>query len=480
MAADADVLFAGLGALSERVRTRALSPVDLVEAALARVDAAARLGWIATATPERARAAAKDAEAELATGRWRGPLHGIPFGLEDLVDTRGVRTTRGARPYADRVPDRDATVAARLAAAGAILVAKLATIELGGRLGYGSAAASLTGPCRNPWDAERWAGGAAGGPAAAVAGGVVPFALGVDVRGSLTGPAGLCGATALRPTFGALPRTGVAIGAYTVGAVGPVARFAEDCATVLSVVAGADPRDPSSIPPPPALERLRPDVARGLRIGVLPAAPGRDALPAAAAALGAAQDLLRAGGAIVQPAELPALPFEEALTVLVEAEAANALEDLVRSGRTRELDDPSHRDRRPEDYVPRAGSADYVRAARVRREVQRAMARLLERHDLLLAPHLPVAPPRVGDPLGPLRAARDPLGAAVGLAGMPAIAIPIGFEGGLPLSALVVGPPLEDARLLSAAASFQSRTSHHLQRPPEPAARPAGAAVTRR
>ncbi len=480
MAADADILFTGLAALSERVRKGEVSPVDLVEVALARAEAAARLGWIATATADRARAAAKEAEAEIARGRWRGPLHGVPCGLDDLVDTRGVRTTRGARPYADRVPDRDATVASRLASAGAILVAKLATIELGGRLGYGVAASSITGPCRNPWDAGRWAGGASGGAAAAVAGGVVPFALGVDLDGSLTGPAAFCGVTALRPTFGALPRTDVAIGAYTLGVVGVAARSAEDCATVVSVLAGRDPRDPSSIPPPPAIARPRPEIARGLRIGVLAAAPARGALAAASAALGAAQDVLRAGGALVAGAELPALPYEEALSVLLDAEVANALEDLVRSGRTRELDDPAHRAKAPDAYAPRAGSADYVRAARIRSQVQRELARLLERHDLLLAPNLPFAPPEVAEALAPLRGARDPLGAAIELAGLPAAAVPIGFANGLPLSGLLVAPALEDGRLLSAAAAFQSRTSHHLQRPPEPAARPADAAVTRR
>jgi aspartyl-tRNA(Asn)/glutamyl-tRNA(Gln) amidotransferase subunit A len=477
MAAGADVLFAGIALLSERVRARDVSPVDLVEAALARTDAASRLGWIVTATPDRARAAARDAETEIAGGRWRGPLHGLPFGLEDLVDTAGVRTTRGARPYADRVPDRDATVAARLADAGAILVAKLATIELGGRLGYGTPAAALTGPCRNPWDPERWAGGAAGGPAAAVAGGVVPFAIGVDVRGSLTGPAAFCGVTALRPTYGTLPRTGVAVGAYTLGALGPVARAAEDCAAVAAALAGAERRDPSSIPPPPGLDRVRPQVARGLRIGVLAAPRGRAPLPAAAAALASAAAALRAAGAIVGDAELPALPLDEAASVLLEAEAANALEDLVRSGRTRELDDPSHRGREPDDYVPRATSADYVRAARVRGEAQRAMARLLERHDLLLAPNVPFAPPKLGEAIP---AARDPFVAAIALAGLPAAALPIGFEKGLPLSALLAGPALDDARLLSAAAAFQSRTSHHLERPPDPSARPGPGAVTRR
>jgi aspartyl-tRNA(Asn)/glutamyl-tRNA(Gln) amidotransferase subunit A len=259
-----------------------------------------------------------------------------------------------------------------------------------------------------------------------------------------------------------------------------VARSAEDCAAVLSVLAGAGPRDPSSIPPPPALGRLRPEIARGLRVGVLPAAAGREALPAAQAALAAAADALRGGGALVGAAELPALPFDEIAAVLLEAEAANALEELIRSGRTRDLDDPSHRGKGPDDYAPRATSADYVRAARLRGQVQREVARLFERHDLLLAPNLPFAPPKVADDLSRLRAARDPLGAAVALAGLPAASIPVGFAKGLPLAALLVGPPLDEQRLLSAALAYQSRTTHHLQRPPEPAARTERAAVTRR
>lgn len=477
MGADPDVLFAGIPALSARLRARELSPVDLVEAAVAALDAAARLGWIVTAAPEAARAAARQAEAEIAAGRWRGPLHGIPCGLEDLVDTRGLRTTLGARPLAARVPDRDAAVAARLADAGAIVVAKLATVELGGALGYGSATASITGACRNPWSAERWAGGPAGGPAAAVAGGVVPFALGVDVRGSLTRPAALCGATALRPTYGALPRAGVSTGAYTLGAVGPVARSALGCAAVLSVLAGADPRDPSSVPPPAGVDRVGPALPPGLRVGVVAAGGGRAPRGDAAAALRAVADALRSAGAIVEDAELPALPLEETAAVLLEAEAANALEEVIRSGRTRELDDPSHRGRAPGAYAPRATSADYVRAARVRGEVQRAMARLLERHDLLLAPSLPEGPPRVEEPVGPRADPPDALGAAIGLAGLPALALPIGFARGLPLSARLAGPALGDARLLAAAAWFQARTTHHLQRPPAAAA---VVAVTRR
>jgi aspartyl-tRNA(Asn)/glutamyl-tRNA(Gln) amidotransferase subunit A len=474
-----DLLFAGVAALAERIRARSLSPVELVEACLARGDAAAPgLGCFVTATADRARAEAREAEAEIAAGRWRGPLHGVPCGLSDAVDTAGVRTTFGARPYAARVPERDAAIAARVREAGAILVGKLSTIELGGALGYRSAAASVSGPCRTPWDPERWAGGASSGAGAAVAAGLAAFAIAEDTLRSLSCPAAFCGVTALRPTYGVLPRRGVMPVAWTLDAVGAVARSAEDCALVLSVLAGADPGDPSVVAPPPGLDRVRPALARGLRIAALPfpeATRGGPApLPGAAEAFAAARELLAGAGALVEPAALPELPYEEVAALIVEAEAANAFEALVRSGETRALQDPSHQGKGPGDYVPRATSADYVRAARIRGEAQRALARFFERYDLVLAANLPWAPPRVGEPLGPLLSLPDPLGAAAALAGLPALALPVGFSGALPLSARLVAPPLEEARLLRAAALFQSRTSHHLQRPP--AARPTGVA----
>jgi aspartyl-tRNA(Asn)/glutamyl-tRNA(Gln) amidotransferase subunit A len=477
-----DLLFAGVAALSERIRARTLSPVDLAEACLARVDALApRLGCFVTVTADRARAQAREAEAEIAAGRWRGPLHGIPCGLKDVIDTRGIRTTFGARPYADRVPERDATAAARLADAGAVLVGKLATIELAGGLGYRSAASALNGPCRTPWDPARWAGGSSSGPAAAVAAGLVPFAIGTETWGSLTCPAAFCGVTALRPTYGVLSRHGAMVLSYTLDKLGPVARSAEDCAAVLAVLAGADPRDPTSIPPPPGVDRVRAALPRGLRVGVLPFPAAREPapLPGAPEAFLAAQELFASAGALVEPAALPPLPYEEVATLFIEAEAANAFEELVTSGRTRELSDPSHRTRTPADYAPHATSADYVRASRLRAEVQRAMARLFERHDLLLAANLPYAPPRVEEPLGPLFSVPDPLGAAGNLAGLPAVALPMGFSGTLPISLQLVAPPLEEARLLSAAMTFQARTSHHLQRPPASGAAAIAAAPRR-
>jgi aspartyl-tRNA(Asn)/glutamyl-tRNA(Gln) amidotransferase subunit A len=210
-----------------------------------------------------------------------------------------------------------------------------------------------------------------------------------------------------------------------------------------------------------------------------PAAREPAPLPGAPEAFLAAQELFASAGALVEPAALPPLPYEEVATLFIEAEAANAFEELVTSGRTRELSDPSHRTRTPADYAPHATSADYVRASRLRAEVQRAMARLFERHDLLLAANLPYAPPRVEEPLGPLFSVPDPLGAAGNLAGLPAVALPMGFSGTLPISLQLVAPPLEEARLLSAAMTFQARTSHHLQRPPASGAAAIAAAPRR-
>lgn len=465
-AAADDLLFAGVAELSRRIRAREISPVDLAEACLSRIEALQpRLNCFVTVAAERARSDAREAEREIASGRWRGPLHGIPFALGDTIDTKGIPTTFGARPFADRVPDRDAEVAARLAAAGAVLAGKLSTIELGGALGYASAAAGIGGPCRNPWALSRWAGGASAGAAAAVAAGLVPFAMATDARGSLTGPCAPCGVTGLRPTYGTVSRRGVMAAAYTMDAVGAVARSAEDCALVLSAAADEDPRDPSSIAPPRGLDRTRPGIPRALRVGVLALPERPPPLPGAGEALSSAAEVLRGAGAIVERAALPELPFEHVASLLATAEAVAAHGDLVRSGRTRELSDPSHRGRGPESYEPRASAADYVRAMRARGEVQRALGDLFVRHDLLLAANLPWAPPAVGEPLGGFLGAPIPLVAAAGLAGTPALSVPVGSSGELPLAMLLVAPPGEEVRLLAAAALYQARTSHHLRRP---------------
>ena len=464
-----DLLYAGVAALSEKLRTRELSPVALTESVLARLQRLGpRLGAVITLTAEKALEQARAAEAELARGAWRGPLHGMPYGLKDLIDTKGIPTTWGARPFAGRVPTEDATVVTRLDAAGAVLCAKLSMIELAGGLGYHTGEASLFGPCRTPWDLTRWAGGSSSGSASAVAAGLVPFAIGSETWGSITCPAAFCGVTGLRPTYGVLSRFGAMPLSFTLDKLGPLARSAIDCGLVLSALAGEDPRDPSSIQAPPALPRVRAELTPGLRVAVLgfEEVPAALILPGTVAAFERVKGLLGEGGALLEPATLPALPWEPLAQLFLEAEAASAFEELIRSGRTRELADRSHRTRSPEDYLPRASSADYVRAMRVRGEAQRAMARFFERYDLLLAPNLPVAPHRVEENFDAALDFPDPLGAAGNVCGLPALALPMGLVEGLPISLQLVGPPLAEARLLSTGAWLQRRTDYHLSRPP--------------
>ncbi|HET9555398.1 MAG TPA: amidase [Anaeromyxobacteraceae bacterium] len=462
-----DVLFGGVAALGEKLRARELSPVDLTQSCLARLQRLGpRLGCVVTVTAERALAQAKVAEQELQAGAWRGPLHGIPYGLKDLLDTKGIPTTWGARPFAGRVPAEDATLVQRLDAAGAVLCAKLAMVELAGGLGYHTGEASLTGACRTPWDLARWSGGSSSGSAAAVAAGLVPFAIGSETWGSITCPAAFCGVTGLRPTYGVLSRAGAMALSYTLDKLGPIARSAQDCALVLGALAGEDVRDPSSVPPPPALARVRPEVPRGLRVAVLGFEGITGVDPAARDAFAAARALFREAGALLEEAKLPELPYEPLATLFIEAEAATAFEELIRTGKTRELADASHATRKPEDYQPKATAADYVRAMRVRGEVQRRLAAFFERYDLVLAPNLPVAPPPVASNFDALFDFPDPLGAAGNVAGLPALALPMGFVNGLPVSLQLVGPPLSEARLLSAGALFQARTGFHQPRPP--------------
>jgi aspartyl-tRNA(Asn)/glutamyl-tRNA(Gln) amidotransferase subunit A len=358
-----------------------------------------------------------------------------------------------------------------------VLVGKLSMMELAGGLGYYTGEAAFNGPCRTPWDLARWAGGSSSGSGSAVAAGLVPFAIGSETWGSITWPAAFCGVTGYRPTYGVLSRHGAMALSYTMDKLGPLARSAEDCALVAAAIAGEDPRDPSSIAPPAGLERVRPELPKGLRVAVLGFPEKPEPIAGARELFEGAQEVLREAGAFLAPATLPDLPYEPLATLFIEAEGATAFEALIRSGRTRELADRSHQTRAPADYLPKANAADYVRAMRVRGEVQRALGAFFERYDLVLAPNVPFPPPRVEERFDALIASPDPLGAAGNVAGLPAVALPMGFSGGLPVSLQLVGPALEDARVLAAAALFQARTEHH-RRAPEltPAGAPLAAA----
>ena len=449
--------------LARRIGARELSPVDLTELALERIQRLApALNCFVTVTADAARAQAREAHDELRRGHRRGLLHGIPFGLKDNIDTLGIRTTWGARPYRDRVADRDATVYARLRAAGAVLLGKLSLTELA--MGPTSAHAAVNGPCRNPWDLARWAGGSSSGPASAVAAGLVPFALGTDTMGSLLNPAAFCGASAFRPTYGVLSRFGVLPFAFTLDKVGPMCRSATDCAAVLAALAGRDPLDPSTLRTPPDFRSVDPRAARGLRALAVELPPDYPVLPEIRVFYQEAlQVLAGAGLKLARASGLPDRPWVQVANVIVAAESEVAFEDLIRSGRFGELDDPVHHGR-PWTYLEGRPS-DYVKAMAIRAEMERVMAEFMRDHDLIVYPNTPVLPPPVDAPLPDIGG--DLMRYAGNLVGMPAAAVPMGHVGRnrLPVSIAIAGRAREDDKVLSAAALFQSVTRWHLERP---------------
>src|SRR5262245_37714375 len=243
--------FLSVRELGNRIRAGRLSPVALTEAYLDRLQKIGpRLNAVVTITRELALQQARDAERDIKAGNHRGPLHGIPYGLKDLVATKGIPTTWGAEPYRNQVFDYDATITRKLRDAGAVLVAKLAMVELAGGFGYNNADASFTGPGRTPWNLKYWSGGSSSGPVAATAAGLVAFSIGSETSGSIITPAAFCGVSGLRPTYGRVSRHGAMALCWTLDKLGPMCRTADDCGLVLSAIAGADPLDPSTVDRP--------------------------------------------------------------------------------------------------------------------------------------------------------------------------------------------------------------------------------------
>jgi aspartyl-tRNA(Asn)/glutamyl-tRNA(Gln) amidotransferase subunit A len=453
--------------VARALRTRALSPVALTEAALDRIQ---RLGpslnCFITVTPEVALSEARAAEGEIRQGHYRSVIHGIPYGLKDNIDTKGIRTTWGARPYADRVPDRDATVVKRLRDAGAVLLGKLSMLELAGGLGVTWAQSSLNGACRNPWDLTRSAGSSSSGSAAAVAAGLVGFALGTETLGSLMNPAAFCGVTAFRPTFGVIPRDGVLPFAFTLDKVGPVCRTAADCAAVAAILGDVDSLDPASVPAPRALAHLNHRLPPGVRAAVLPIPPSPKVPDGIRACYANALDTFRAAGVALEEATLPALPWQAVTNVILTAESEVAFEELLRSGRWRELSDPAHQHRARWRGLEGRPS-DYVKAMAIRAELQRQMAEFFKRYDFILNANSPWLPPRIEEPFTDAYD-EDPMSFIGNLLGLPAVSVPMGFvgPGKLPVALEIAGRPMADATVATAAAVFQSKTTWHEERPP--------------
>src|SRR6266853_2692925 len=244
-----EIYYLSVSELAKRIESKMLSPVTLTQAYLDRSQKLGpRFNAYARLTPEIALEQAKAAEKEIQRGHYRGPLHGIPYAAKDLLAVKGIPTTWGAKLFAGQVFDYNATVIEHLHNVGAILLGKAAMIELAGGMGYAYASASLQGETKNPWDMKCWTCGSSSGSGAIVAAGLAGFAIGTETWGSIVFPSAFCGVSGLRPTYGRVSRYGAMALSYSMDKIGPLARSAEDCAIVLSHIAGHDPQDPSSLP----------------------------------------------------------------------------------------------------------------------------------------------------------------------------------------------------------------------------------------
>jgi aspartyl-tRNA(Asn)/glutamyl-tRNA(Gln) amidotransferase subunit A len=461
-----DLAFASIVELGRLLRARKTSATELATLFLERLERLGpRFNAVVTVTRERALAEAAQADQEARQGKWRGPLHGIPYGVKDLLATKGYGTTWGAEPYRGQRFDADATVVERLGAAGAVLVAKLAMVELAGGMGYNQANASFTGPGKTPWNPDYWSGGSSSGPGAAVAAGLVPFAIGSETSGSILTPAAYCGVTGLRPTYGLVSRHGAMALAWTMDKLGPLGRSAEDCALVLAAIAGPDARDPSAVSrgfrAPPAAR-----VTRRFRVGV-PKGAAENIQPEVAANFKASLAALQDAIDVTDGVELPDLPYGAVSGMIIGAEGASAFEDLLRSGKLAQLTAPEDR---TGGYPALAISApDYLRALRVRRPMQRALDEFLKQFDVLATPTRNTVASPVDKPFRDgwpgITGGANVIG-PTNVVGVPGISVPNGFGvQGLPTGLAFAARAFDEAKLVTLARLYQSRTDWHTRRP---------------
>ena len=464
-----DVLFLSVAELSKRIRTRQLSPVELTQSYLDRsTKIGPRLNAYATLTPELALEQARAAEKEIAAGKYRGPLHGIPFAAKDLLAVKGYPTTWGARPLVSQKFDYDATVIRKLNDAGAVLLGKAAMIELAGGMGYRYASASCSGPAKNPWNTDYWTCGSSSGSGAIMAAGLAAFTLGTETWGSIICPSGFCGVSGLRPTFGRVSRAGAMALSYSMDKIGPICRVADDCDTVLKVISGHDPDDAGSLPEAFAkYEGVgRASTPLPLRLGWMTNQwKEKDTAPEVSAAAAAARKVLeQPPSAPMKDISLPEGPWETAAGVIISVEGTAAFRSLVQSGQIAGLSDALGR---IGAYMNEEVSAsDFLVAQRIRGILQKKMDEIFDGVDVLVSTSLPVTASKLDANLDTVLSFADPVGGIGNVCGLPAISVPCGFgKDGLPIGLQFVGRVLDDAKVVQAARLYQSRTNWHTQRP---------------
>jgi aspartyl-tRNA(Asn)/glutamyl-tRNA(Gln) amidotransferase subunit A len=455
-----DIFFATIPEISAKLRAGDFKASELARAFGDRLEQLApRFNALALTLRDHALRAARDVDGDIKRERFRGQLQGIPFGAKDLLSLAKKPTTWGAKPYAGQVFDFTATVLSKLQKSGALLIGKLSMVELAGGPSYRYASASLQGPGLNPWDVSRWSGGSSSGSAAAVAAGLVAFALGSETSGSIVTPCAYCGVTGLRPTYGLVSRYGAMPLAWTLDKIGPVCRSAEDCGIVLQCIAGADAKDPSSAGKSFYYAPQHARAVKDVVVGFTPA--DFDGSPV----LQRAFDEIKSLGVQVKEVKLPSLPYRPVVSTIISAEAASVFEELITSGRVNELADQKQiAGLKAALEIP---AREYLRASRLRSEIRSAYRELLAGVDMLIAPARDEVAPKTSEPLdAPSRTPRSPLIAAGNLAGLPALCLPCGFINGLPVGIQLVGRAWSENLLLSIGNLYQSRTDWHRKRPP--------------
>ena len=472
-----EIPFMPASELAQSIRQRQISPVEAVDAYLDRIDAVgSQLNAYITVCADEARAEAKRLEAELVAGNVLGPLHGVPVGVKDQIHTAGIRTTDASKIRADFVPDKDATVVARLKAAGAIIIGKTNMSEFA----LGDPISSWFGAARNPWDTRRNPGTSSTGSGSATAGFLCATSLGEDTGGSIRGPAANSGLVGIRPTWGRVSRAGVDGASWSVDTIGPISRTVTDCALTLGAIAGYDPLDRYSRrePVPDYTSDLDAGVS-GMRIGVVQELMGGHGLTLnaqSAAAVEAAIEVFRELGATVVPVSLPLAPVSGPIVRTITSTERVSL-------------NPEWMRERFEDYHPNTRVAfavgnlipaqAYYKALKLRALIRRQVFHMFREVDLLLQPTstgpaglLSDEPSVVSNKEMAASALREgSFRGLYSLSGCPALSIPCGFtqdgDGGLPLALQIAGPQLGETNVLRAAFAYEQATPWHLRRPPE-------------
>ena len=462
-----DLAFEPIPVLASLIESRKITSTDLTKMYLARLKRYGDpLHCVITLTEDLALAQAANADKDLKAGRYRGPLHGIPWGAKDLFDTKGIRTTWGAKPFEDRVPDIDATIVERLREAGAVLCAKLSMGSLAqGGIWFG-------GSTRNPWAPDATSSGSSAGPGAATAAGLVAFGIGTETRGSIMSPASTCGVVGLRPTYGRVSRYGAMALSWTMDKIGPMCRRVEDCAIVFNAIYGADNRDETVVDAP---FTWNPDVPlSSLKIGYVkrefelappnPNAPaggagGRGGLTPEEARrraeernklLNDALNVLRAAGAKLEPIELPDLQTNT-INFILTTEGAAAFDDATRDRRLDMMNanGPDFGSTWPNSFrthrfVP---AVEYIRAQRARTLLIRQMDALMSKVDVFLSPTTSASL------------------SITNLTGHPALCLKSGFVDGTPQALMITGRLYDEASVLRVALAYERATKWHEMNP---------------